>query len=396
MNDENKDPGKVGPGGNPYRLLFDEALLGIKWVTPEGRLVEANRSFCELVGYDRDEVLRRGYHGLTHPDDIASDQDLSRQLLSGEIPNYSIDKRYLHRDGTPIRVRVASSLVRMGGIYRLSIVQDLRPQDAGQRAQDEGEARLRAVLETVPDAMVVIDERGIIESFSSSAERIFGYAAAEAIGKNVSLLMPAPDQERHDSYLSRYLTTGERHIIGIGRVVTGLRKDGATFPMELSIGEVTLEGRRLFTGFVRDISEREKAERRVAVLQAELTHVARVSEMGQMGSALAHELNQPLTAIVNYLQACQRLLQSHAAPIPPRVQEMIEKAVAQADRAGQIIRRLRQFVEKRESERRADDLNAVVQEAVALAFIGGKSGGVALHTRYPSDLPPVSIDRVQI
>jgi two-component system sensor kinase FixL len=244
--------------------------------------------------------------------------------------------------------------------------------------------------------MVLIDERGIIESFSSSAERIFGYSASEVINKNVSMLMPQPDHDRHDGYLSRYLTTGERRIIGIGRVVMGLRKDGTTFPMELTVGEVALEGRRLFTGFVRDVSEREKAERQVALLQSELTHVARVSEMGQMGSALAHELNQPLTAIVNYLQACQRLLQSQAAPIPPRVQEVIEKAVAQADRAGQIIRRLRQFVEKRESERRADDLNTVVQEALALALVGAKSAGVVLHVKYCDDLSPASIDRVQI
>ena len=209
------------------------------------------------------------------------------------------------------------------------------------------------------------------------------------------MLMPPPDHDPHDGYLSRYLATGVRHIIGIRRVVTGVRKGGATFPMELSIGEVTLEGRRLFTGFVHDISERETTERRVAVLQSELTHVARVSEMGQMGSALAHELNQPLTAIVNYLHACQRLLRSQAEPAPPRIHEVMEKAVVQADRAGQIIRRLRQFVEKRELERRADDLTPVVQEALALAFIGAKSAGVAVQAKYRSDLP-VSIDRVQI
>ncbi len=379
-----------------YRLLFEAALLGIKWVTADGRLVEANRSFCDLLGYSREELLRRHYRELTHPDDLVRDGALFRRLLSGEISTYSVEKRYLHRDGTPVHVRVTSCLAQYDQTLRFSIVEDMRARRALELGQREDDARFRAVLDAVPDAMVVIDERGTIESFSSSAERMFGYAAPEVIGRNVSLLMPSPDHDRHDSYLARYLATGERHIIGIGRVVTGLRKDGTTFPMELSVGAAVLEGRRRFTGFVRDLTERMNAERSVSTLQAELMHVARVSEMGQMGATLAHELNQPLTAIVNYLQACQRLISAQLSPVPPRIQDVVDKAVAQADRAGQIIRRLRQFVEKRESERRSDELNAVVQEAAALALVGARSAGIVPLFKLSPDLPTVWVDRVQI
>jgi two-component system sensor kinase FixL len=192
------------------------------------------------------------------------------------------------------------------------------------------------------------------------------------------------------------METGERRIIGIGRVVTGRRKDGSSFPIELSVGEVTLEGRRIFTGFVRDLTSRQNAERELATIQSELSHVARVSEMGQMGATLAHELNQPLAAIVNYLQACHRLLQNQPTPVAPRIQEAIEKAVAQADRAGQIIRRLREFVQKRETERDVEDLNTVVQEAVGLALVGAKSAGVVSHINLDPDIPPVLVDKVQI
>ncbi len=380
-------------GVDRFRLLFEEVALGIKWLTPEGYLIEANRSFCDLVGYDRDELLRHHYRDITHPQDVERDEALFARLMAGEIPNYSIDKRYLHRNGTSIPVRVTSSLVQADGVYRVSIVQDLRSAATAQR---DGEARFRSVLETVQDAMVVIDERGTIESFSPSAERMFGYAASEAIGQNVKLLMPSPYQERHDGYLARYMDTGERRIIGIGRVVTGLRKDGTSFPIELSVGEVMLEGRRIFTGFVRDLTSRKNAERELATLQAELSHVARVSEMGQMGSTLAHELNQPLAAIVNYLQACTRLLQNQPTPVSPRIQEAIEKAVGQADRAGQIIRRLREFVQKRETERRTEDINTVVQESVALALVGAKSAGILSHVNLDPDIPPVMIDKVQI
>jgi two-component system sensor kinase FixL len=388
-------PGESSISDERYRLLFEEAGLGVKWVTPEGTLVEANRSFCDLLGYERDDLLQRHYRDLTHPEDIERDETLFARLLTGQIPSYAIDKRYLHRDGTAIHVRVTCSLVRMDQTYRLSIVQDLRAQDAAQQAQREGEARFRTVLETIPDAMVVIGERGLIEAFSPSSERMFGYRADEVIGQNVRILMPSPYHERHDEYLAHYRETGERRIIGIGRVVTGRRKDGTAFPMELSVGEVVLEGRRIFTGFVRDLTMRKNTERELADLQAELSHVARVSEMSQMGSTLAHELNQPLAAIVNYLQACRRLLQNQPAQAE-RVQEAIEKAVAQADRAGQIIRRLRQFVEKRETERRQEDINAVVQEAASLALIGAKSAGVVSNIDLDRNVAPVLIDKIQI
>jgi two-component system sensor kinase FixL len=255
---------------------------------------------------------------------------------------------------------------------------------------------LRSILETVPDAMIVIDETGLVESFSPSAVRLFGYAPDEVIGRNVSILMPSPYRERHDAYIGRYLATGERRIIGIGRVVAGLRKDGSTFPMELSVGELFAEGRRLFTGFVRDLTDSRKAERRLQELQSELLHVSRLSAMGQMGAALAHELNQPLTAIANYIQAARRLLGQQGVELPPRVDEVLDKATAQAARAGQIIRRLRQFVEKGEVDHRAEDINKIVEEASALALVGAKEAGVRLDLQLGGALAPVMIDKIQI
>jgi PAS domain S-box-containing protein len=170
------------------------------------------------------------------------------------------------------------------------------------------EAHLEAILATVPDAMVVIDERGLIQSFSATAERLFGWTAQDVQGRNVSMLMPAPYRQEHDGYLARYLTTGERRIIGLGRIVVGQRKEGTTFPMELAVGEVLLGGRRQFVGFVRDLSNRQENERLLHEVQSELLHVSRLSTMGEMASALAHELNQPLSAMANYLQGSKRLL----------------------------------------------------------------------------------------
>ncbi|WP_298744617.1 PAS domain-containing sensor histidine kinase, partial [uncultured Brevundimonas sp.] len=181
--------------------------------------------------------------------------------------------------------------------------QNMRSQAAAvNRDLRAREAHLQSILATVPDAMVVITERGLMQSFSPTAERLFGWTAAEAIGQNVKMLMPDPYREAHDDYLNRYLTTGERRVIGVGRIVVGERKDGSTFPMELAVGEMISGDQRFFTGFVRDLSERQQTEQRLQELQSELVHISRLTAMGEMASALAHELNQPLSAMANYLK----------------------------------------------------------------------------------------------
>jgi two-component system sensor kinase FixL len=260
----------------------------------------------------------------------------------------------------------------------------------------EREARLRSILETAPDAIIVIDERGIMESYSPAAERLFGFTAAEAIGRNVNMLMPSPYREKHDSYIGHYLATGERRIIGIGRVVVGRRKDGSTFPMELAVGEAMVKGRRVFTGFIRDLTERQLTESRLQELQAELLHVSRLSDVGQMAAALAHELNQPLAAIVNYVQAARRFLDAAQLPLPPRILETMDKAVAQAGRAGEIIQHLRAFIRKGDSERHTENLNKVVEEATALGLVGAKESGIKARVDLSAEALSVVIDKVQI
>jgi two-component system sensor kinase FixL len=273
---------------------------------------------------------------------------------------------------------------------------DNRTSPPSEAALQEREARLRSILETAPDAIIVIDDRGIMESFSPAAERLFGISAAEAIGENVNILMPSPYRERHDGYIQHYLETGERRIIGVGRIVVGQRKDGSTFPMELAVGEAMVSGRRLFTGFIRDLTERQLTENRLQELQTELLHVSRLTDVGQMASALAHELNQPLAAIVNYVQASRRFLQAENAQVSPKIFETMDKAVAQAARAGEIIKHLRSFISKGDAEHRLEDLNKVVEEATALGLVGAKESGVTVRWALHHDPLPVIVDKVQI
>lgn len=258
------------------------------------------------------------------------------------------------------------------------------------------EAHLESILATVPDAMIVIDEQGAIQSFSATAERLFGYRASDVIGKNVKMMMPSPYREAHDGYLGRYLQTGEKRIIGIGRVVVGERSDGSTFPMELAVGEMRSYDRRFFTGFIRDLSERQKTEQRVHELQSELVHISRLTAMGEMASALAHELNQPLSAIANYLKGSRRLLEGHSDEQIATVRDAMDRAAEQSLRAGQIIRRLRDFVARGESERQVESIKKLVEEASALALVGAKDLGVRVMVKLDPAADQVLADKVQI
>jgi two-component system, LuxR family, sensor kinase FixL len=288
-------------------------------------------------------------------------------------------------------------LVGVGASWRGELLRRSRIEavDSAKQALAR-EAHVKLILDTIPDAMIVIDERGVMQSFSAAAERLFGYSAAEVLGKNVKMLMPAPYRESHDSYLDRYKATGERRIVGIGRVVVGERKDGSTFPLELSVGEMKTGQQRFFTGFIRDLTERQQTEARLQELQAELVHVSRLTAMGEMASALAHELNQPLSAIANYMKGSRRLLEDSTDERVAVLRGAMDKAAEQALRAGQVIRRLRDFVARGESERRVEDVKKLVEEASALALVGVKDKGVRVRFDFDPRAVYVLADKVQI
>jgi two-component system sensor kinase FixL len=258
------------------------------------------------------------------------------------------------------------------------------------------QAHLQSILDTIPEAMIVIDVQGRIQSFSAAAERLFGFQANEVIGENIKIMMPSPYREEHDGYLARYLRTNEARIIGIGRVVVGQRRDGSTFPMELAVGEMRSNNQRFFTGFIRDLTERQSAEARLQELQSELVHISRLTAMGEMASTLAHELNQPLSAITNYMRGSRRLLADRSDETSTMIKDALDKSAEQALRAGQVIRRLRDFVARGESERRVESIAKIAEEASALALVGAKDEGVRTQFHFDRGKDLVFADKVQV
>ena len=388
------------------------------------------------------------------------------------------------------------------------------------------ELELKALLDTAVDAVIIIDCRGTIEQFNRGAERLFGFSAAEAIGHDVTMLMPSPHRERHGSYLQRYLRTGEAHILGVGREVGAQRKDGSVFPARLSIGEMRTGELPRFVGFVHDlteskqaqvdliethrraqsyldlaevillalddkcritminrkgceilgyseqelygrdwistcvqeseresvgevfeglkqarnvqehgyhensvltrdgrlrriawrnslllddqgrivgtlssgedVTERQRAEEEAQRTRERLTHVSRLSTMGEMAGGLAHEINQPLTAITTYAQACARLLEQGAAQHAEDVRTALAQISAQAIRAGEVIRRLRAMVKQHSTERTTVDCNQVVRELIMLAEPDARANDIALRLDLADEPLPVNVDVVQI
>jgi two-component system sensor kinase FixL len=258
------------------------------------------------------------------------------------------------------------------------------------------EAHLQSVLDTVPDATLVIETDGTITTFNKAAVRQFGYSPDQVVGRNISILMPTPYREHHDNYLRRYLSTGEKRIIGIDRVVVGQRKDGSTFPMTLAVGETRSGGKIYFTGFIRDLTERQESAAQLEAAQAELARLARLNELGEMASTLAHELNQPLSAIANYVQGCVRIVAQLDGDVADRLRFALAETAKQALRAGDIIRHLREFVTRGDTDKHPSDIKQLVEEAAALALVGSRERGIRTEFEYDPSPAVVLVDRVQV
>jgi two-component system sensor kinase FixL len=272
-------------------------------------------------------------------------------------------------------------------------------------------SELQALMDAAVDAVIIFDHRGGITAFNGSAERLFGYARGELLGRNVSALMPEPYQHEQNGYLGPFGRTRSPHMIGVGRQVEVLRKDGTRLPAFLSVGEVAGSEFPRFVGFVRDVTserralaaieaERDRARARQIEaqeahrLQERLMHVSRMATMGEMAAGIAHELNQPLSAIVTYARACERFL-DRANPDLPETRSALHEIGEEALRAGEIIRRLRQLVSGQESERTATDVNELVEDLSVLAQADARLHKATLELDLAEGLPLVSADRGQ-
>lgn len=386
--------------GEQLRLLLQAATrYAIILIDADGKVSTWNRGAKHLFGWPGHEIVGR-HSSIFYPADgkerERAEADLRKAASEGVLAEEAWQVR---SDGSEFLADITITPVtdedgKLKGYAK--VVHDATERRASEVALERRERQLESILATVPEGMIVIDTSGSILSFSAMAEKLFGYSESDVLGRNVSVLMPSPDRERHDSYVRRYLETGEARIIGVGRVLTGLRADGTSFPMKLSVGEAQADDQHIFTGFVQDLTETRNFEARLERLRFELIHVSRLSAMGTMASTLAHELNQPLTAIANYGEAAGALFEVSEEFDRETLREIVSDMAAQALRAGSIVRRLREFVARGEVNKTIEDLPKLINEASALALVGSREKGVQSHFEFDPEATPVLADRVQI
>jgi two-component system sensor kinase FixL len=274
------------------------------------------------------------------------------------------------------------------------------------RTEDPGMTPFDALMDAAVDAIIIIDTGGRIQRFNRAAEALFGYRENEVRGKKVSLLMPEPHRSRHDGYLERYLATGQAAIIGKGRQETGVRRNGDTFPMLLSVGEVKQAGLNGFVGIIRDLTEVRQAQEQVRRLEEQLLHADRLVILGELTAGIAHEINQPLTAIAAYADAGRKIIDrlddvsgqagDAAPPGTDDMRSICERIGGQARRAGEVVQRLRGLVRGGRASKARHDVNDIIKNILLLFEFEIKRSAAELIF-VPLDPPEtLYVDEIQV
>ena len=362
----------------------------------EGRWLKVPPTLCKLLGYTEEELLGRRFHEFTHPDDAEAEWNQCSRLIRGEIKSFDLEKRYRRKDGSIVWVYLNVSVVLDASgapVHFRTYSRDITERKQREQALRQSEERYRALAETATDVILTIDQTSTILFVNGAVEKAFGYTPAEIVGQKITALMPERMRHRHEEALRRYLETGEKRISWNAVSLLGLHKNGREITLDVSFAESGTGDERFFSGIIRDVTERKRAEAALHQAQAELAHVTRVATLGELTASIAHEINQPLGALVNSANACVRWL---AAQNLERARQSALAVVADGQRAADIIRRIRDLAQKAPPHQDWLDLNATIRDVLALVRSAVHRHGVVVETHLAADVPPILGDRVQL
>src|SRR5258707_1233540 len=342
----------------------DDAIVS---KTLDGTITSWNAGATNILGYEADEMIGQPITRIIPPELHEEETQILARLHRGErIRHYETIR--LAKDGrrVDISLTVSPLLNQSGKVVGASkVARDITERKLAEQALRETTARLRALTETAVDGVILIDARGVVLIFNPACEKLFGYSADEVIGENVKMLMPQPYRHEHDRYIANYRDTRDPKIIGIGREVIGLPKNGSTFPMDPSLRVARQQGGSIFVGLVSKTTSRKRTETELEQARAELARIARVTTLGELTAAIAHEVNQPLTGLVSSGNACLRWL---AGDVPDLMaaRESVERMISAGSRAGEVIRRLRALVGQAPPLRDRLNITDAITDVIAL------------------------------
>jgi two-component system sensor kinase FixL len=338
--------------------IINTAVDAIIVIDATGTIESFNRAAELMFGYPAAEAVGRNVSLLMpSPDHERHDGYLRRYLETAQRSIIGIGREVVgcRRDGSTFPLHLSVGEMTVAGQRKFTgVLHDLSRRASIQSQLQASEARWRAVIESAVDGIIVIDDRGRVEAMNPAAERLFGYAEAEVVGRNVSMLMPSPYREEHDTYLSRYLATGHATIIGSGREVSGRKKDGSVFPLHLSVGEVTLAGGRRFTGILHDLSTRVHMEE-------QLREQAALARLGEMAAVLAHEIKNPLAGIRGVVQIIAGRMPDGSGD-----RTMMHEIVARVDALDSMMKDLLLFARPPQPKLRRLDVVPLIASTAAL------------------------------
>ena len=346
----------------------------------DGTILAWNASAEQMYGYTAQEMIGRNIGAIIPADRPDELKDILRRLADGERV-HPFETVRIAKGGRRVEISLTVSPIKdaTGTVVGAStIARDITLKNARLRQLADSEERLRSIVEAAVDGIIVIDARGSIEAFNPGAERLFGYSAGEVFGKNISILMPEPYRAEHDGYMQRYLETGEQRIIGIGREVSAIRKDGSLFPVHLSVGEMVLGGQRKFTGILHDLTSRVAMEER-------LREQAALVRLGEMAAVIAHEVKNPLAAVRGAIQVIGKRLGPGS-----REAAVVTDIIARIDTLNQLVRDLLLFARPPQPHPISVDVKRVLSATIDL--LRGDDAHAAVRVTMDGEAPPIDAD----
>ena len=352
-----------------------------------------------LCGYERRDLEeQRVLWGstFTHPDEVKFvEENILSSVAKGEP--FQVEYRIITRDGEEKWVweRGRAVGVMNGETILEGLITDITDRKLAETALVQAEAYSKAVVDTAVEAVITVDDSGCIETFNRAAQQMFAYSPEEIKGENILTLISDTYHEEYEQFIAHYLQTNESHMVGMGREVTARRKDNSEFPIHLSISEVLNQSERKYVGLIRDLSVQRAAEKEVREQREQLAHVDRLNTLGEMATVIAHEINQPLTAISMYAQSGLRFLDKSNSK-PERLRDALEKLSVQAHRAGSVIERVQQLSQQHESHSEEVDCNTLIKDVHKLAEVEAHIRDIVIKLKLSRLLPLVVCDPVQI
>ena len=388
-----------------FRLAFDEAPIGVALVALDGRWLRVNRALCQIVGYSAEQMLRIGFQDITHPDDVDADMEAIRRLLSGELETNQVEKRYVHADGHVVWIQLNVSLARDDRglpLYFIAQIQDITGRKATEEKVRSSEERFRGLMESAPDAMVIVGAHGRIVLINRQTEQLFGYDRDELLGQPVEILIPEQFRSRHAAHRTGFIDDPKVRPMGAGLELFGVRRDGTEFPVEISLSPMETDEARLVSAAVRDITERKRAEAIVlGALKRERELTESLRELDRIKSdfvaTVSHELRTPLTNIIG---TTEMLAEGDFGELNAQQQRTVEVLDRNSHRLLDLVRDLLDLNQIESGglglQRRATDLGDLFERVQSQVVSLAANKRIVLRFEAAGELGSVVVDSRQV